>query len=154
MRDDPMSGSRGYWDTTSYDGLNKPTTRLMQAFDLICIEDLNLRGLVKNHALARSLNDAGIDMAVRMLEEKIDKYRKRVVRIERFFPSSKMCSCCGHVVSVLPLQIREWKCAMCGAVHERDRNAANSILAVEQTVTAQGDRLRDAQPMGCESSCR
>ena len=114
--------------------------------------DLNLRGMVKNHALARSLSDAGIGMAVRMLEEKYDKYRKRVVRIDRSFPSPKMCSCCGHVVLVLPLQIREWKCAMCGAVHERDRNVANSILAVGQTVTAQGDRLRDAQPMGCKSS--
>jgi transposase len=108
----------------------------------------------QNHALARSLSDAGIGMAVWMLEEKADKYRKQVVRIERFFPSSKMCSCCGYVVLVLPLQIREWKCAMCDAVHDRNRNAANDILAVEQTVTAQGDRLRDAQPMDCESSCR
>jgi putative transposase len=92
MRDDPMSGSRGYWNTTSYDGLNKPTTRLMQAFYLICIQDLSLRGMVKNHALARSLRGAGIGMAVRMLEEKADKYRKRVVGIERFFLSSKLSS--------------------------------------------------------------
>src|SRR4051812_17964668 len=96
MRDDPMSGSRGYWDTTSYDGLNKPTTRLMQAFELICIADLNLRGIVKNHALARSLSDAGIGMAVRMLEEKADKYRKRVVRIERFFLRLK----CARVADI------------------------------------------------------
>ena len=75
------------------EGLNKLTTRLVQKFDLICMADLNLRGMVKNHALARSLSDAGIGMAVRMLEEKADKYRKRVVRIDRFFPASKMCSC-------------------------------------------------------------
>ena len=136
------------------DRLNKLTTRRVQEFDLICIADLNLHGMIKNHALARSLSDAGIGLAVRMLEEKADKYRKRVVRIDRFFPSSKMYSCCGHTVSVLPLQIREWKCAMCGAVHDRDRNAANNILAIRQTVTAQGDRVRDAQPLGGESSCR
>jgi len=65
----------------------------VQEFDLICIADLNLRGMVKNHAFARSLSDAGIGMAARRPEEKADKYRKRVVRIDRFFPSSKMCSC-------------------------------------------------------------
>ena len=75
------------------EGLNKLITRLVQKFDLICMADLNLRGTVKNHARARSLSEAGIGRAVRMPEEKADKYLNRGVRIDRFFPASKMCSC-------------------------------------------------------------
>lgn len=124
------------------DALNKLTTRLVTEFDVIYIEDLNLRGMVKNHALARSLSDAGIGIAVRMLEEKAERYGKSTVRVDRFFPSSKMCSCCGYVVSALPLQIREWGCPECGAIHDRDLNAALNILAVGQTVAAHGDGVR------------
>lgn len=124
------------------DTLNKLTTRLVTEFDLICIEDLNLRGMVKNHSLARSLSDAGIGIAVQMLEEKAKRYGKKTVRVDRFFPSSKMCSACGHVVSVLPLEIREWTCPVCAAVHDRDINAAKNILAVGQTVAAHGDGVR------------
>lgn len=121
------------------DALNKLTTRLVREFDVIHIEDLHLRGLVKNHALARSLSDAGIGMAMRMLEEKAERYGKQVIRVDRWFPSSKMCSCCGHVATALPLSVREWTCAGCGARHDRDWNAAKNILAVGQTVAAHGD---------------
>jgi putative transposase len=124
------------------DALNKLTTRLVTEFDVIHIEDLNLRGMVKNHSLARSLSDASIGTAVRMLEEKAERYGKQVVRVDRWFPSSKMCSCCGHVVSALPLNIREWSCPSCGSVHDRDLNAAKNILAVGQTVAAHGDGVR------------
>lgn len=134
------------------DMLNKLTMRLVTEFDVICIEDLNLRGMVKNHALARSLSDAGIGIAVKMLEEKAERYGKRVVRVDRFFPSSKMCSCCGHVASALPLSIREWACPNCGSVHDRDRNAAKNILAVGQTVTAHGDGVR-AISASAEGAC-
>ena len=126
------------------DALNKLTARLVREFDVIHIEDLNLRGMVKNHALARSLSDAGIGMAVRMLEEKAGRYGKTVIRVDRFFPSSKMCSECGHVVSALPLQVRAWACPACGTVHDRDLNAALNILAVGQTVAAHGDGVRAA----------
>src|SRR5690606_23079061 len=98
----------------------------------------------KNHALARSLSDAGIGMAVRMLEEKAERYGKMTIRVDRFFPSSKMCSECGHIVSALPLQVREWACPECGAIHDRDLNAARNILAVGQTVAAHGDGVRAA----------
>ncbi len=135
------------------DALNKLTTRLVREFDVIHIEDLNLRGMVKNHALARSLSDAGIGMAVRMLEEKAERYGKRVIRVDRFFPSSKMCSECGHVVSALPLQVREWACPACGTRHDRDLNAALNILAVGQTVAAHGDGVRAASPSGLEAAC-
>lgn len=134
------------------DMLNKLTMRLVTEFDVICIEDLNLRGMVKNHALARSLSDAGIGIAVKMLEEKAERYGKRVVRVDRFFPSSKMCSCCGHVASALPLSIREWTCPNCRSVHDRDRNAANNILAVGQTVAAHGDGVR-AISASAEGAC-
>ena len=126
------------------DTINKLTTRLVAEFDTICIEDLNLRGMVKNHNLARSLSDAGIGMAVRMLKEKAERYGKQVVKIDRWFPSSKMCSCCGHVVSVFSLSVREWTCASCGAKHDRDLNAARNILAVGQTVSVHGDGVRAA----------
>lgn len=134
------------------DGLNKLTTRLVTEFDVICIEDLNLRGMVKNHALARSLSDAGIGMAVRMLEEKAERYGKQTVRVDRFFPSSKMCFGCGHVLSALPLRVREWECPECRAVHDRDLNAALNILAVGQTVAAHGDGVR-AISASAEGAC-
>ncbi|MGX5775457.1 RNA-guided endonuclease InsQ/TnpB family protein [Methylorubrum zatmanii] len=126
------------------DALNKFTTRLVREFDVIHIEDLNLRGMVKNHALARSLSDAGIGMAVRMLKEKAERYGRSVIRVDRWFPSSKTCSECGHVISALPLQIRSWNCLACGSVHDRDLNAAKNILAVGQTVAAHGDGVRAA----------
>lgn len=124
------------------DALNKLTTRLVTEFDVICIEDLNLRGMVKNHSLARSLSDAGIGMAVRMLEEKAERYGKHIQRVDRWFPSSKMCSCCGHVLSVLPLSVRDWTCPKCDAVHDRDDNAALNIEAVGLTASAHGDSVR------------
>lgn len=136
------------------DCLNKLTTRLVTEFDTICIEDLNLRGMVKNHALARSLNDVGIGTACRMLIEKAERYGKTVVRVDRFFPSSKMCSACGHVVATLPLSIREWVCSDCGAVHDRDLNAAKNILAVGHTVAAHGDGVRAISASVEGANCR
>lgn len=136
------------------DALEKLTTRLVTEFDVICIEDLNLRGMVKNHSLARSLSDAGIGMAIRMLEEKAERYGKRTVRVDRWFPSSKMCSACGHVVPVLPLSIREWNCPECGATHDRDLNAALNILAVGQTVLAHGDGVRATSTLVEGACCR
>jgi len=123
---------------TRKDALNKLTTRLVCDFDVICIEDLNLRGMVKNHSLARSLSDASIGTAIRMLEEKADRYGKRTIRVDRFFPSSKLCSCCGHLLPALLLSVREWTCPQCGTVHDRDRNAAVNILAAGQAVAAHG----------------
>jgi putative transposase len=134
------------------DALNKLTTHLVREFDVICIEDLNLRGMVKNHALARSLSDAGIGMAVRMLEEKAERYGKNVIRVDRFFPSSKMCSACGYIVSALPLSIREWACPHCGVIHDRDENAAHNILAAGQAVAAHGADGRPVRALARKGS--
>lgn len=132
------------------DALDKLTTKLITDFDVINIEDLNLNGMAKNHSLAKSVRDASIGVAVRMLKEKADKYGKLVIQVNRWLPSSKMCSECGHIVSKLPLEIREWSCPECGAIHDRDVNAAKNILAVGNTVAAHGFGVRDAMPSGME----
>ena len=124
------------------DTMHKFSTELVKRFDVICVEDLNLRGMVKNHNLARSLSDASIGMAIRMIEEKAERYGKEVVKIDRWYPSSKTCSVCGHVVENLPLSIREWDCEECKTHHDRDENAAINILAVGQTVLAHGGTVR------------
>jgi putative transposase len=124
------------------DYLNKVTTDLVRRFDLIATEDLNVRGMVKNHRLARSISDASFGYFVRMLEYKCEWYGKELVKIDRFFPSSKRCFDCGHIVESLSLSIREWTCPKCGVIHDRDENAAHNILAVGQTVSAQGGRVR------------
>ena len=124
------------------DTLHKLSTDLVTRFDVICVEDLNLRGMVKNHSLARSLHDASIGTAIRMIEEKAERYGKTVVKIDRWFPSSKTCSDCGYIVEKLPLSVREWTCPECGTTHDRDANAAANILAVGQTVSAHGGTVR------------
>ena len=127
------------------DTLHKLSTDLVTRFDVVCVEDLNLRGMVKNHNLARSLHDASIGTAIRMIEEKAERYGKTVVKIDRWFPSSKTCSDCGHIVEKLPLSVREWACPECGTIHDRDANAAANILAVGQAVTAHGGTVRRAR---------
>jgi len=88
------------------------------------------------------LHDASIGTAIRMIEEKAERYGKAVVKIDRWFPSSKTCSDCGYIVEKLPLSLREWVCPECGTTHDRDANAAANILAVGQTVSAHGGTVR------------
>jgi putative transposase len=133
------------------DGLNKLAWKLVSENDSIFVEDLNLRGMVKNHNLARSLNDAAIGAAIRKIEAKAAMHGKTVAKIDRFFPSSKMCSACGAIQEQMPLDVRRWTCD-CGASHDRDVNAAINILAVGQTVTAQGGGVRAARSSEREAS--
>lgn len=132
------------------DTLHKLSTDLVTRFDVICVEDLNLRGMVKNHNLARSLHDASIGTAIRMIEEKAARYGKTVVKIDRWFPSSKTCYDCGYIVEKLPLSVREWTCPECGTTHDRDANAAANILAVGQTVSAHGGTVRRSRATASE----
>lgn len=127
------------------DTLHKLSRDLVNRFDVICVEDLNLRGMVKNHSLARAVSDASIGAAIRMIEEKAERYGKEVVKIDRWFPSSKTCSTCGHIIETLPLSVRSWKCPGCGTNHDRDANAAANILAVGHTVSAHGGTVRRAR---------
>ncbi len=127
------------------DALHKLSRDLVNRFDVICVEDLHLRGMVKNHSLARAVSDASIGTAIRMIEEKAERYGKEVVKIDRWYPSSKTCSTCGHIVETLPLSVRSWKCPECGTHHDRDANAAANILAVGHTVSAHGGTVSRAR---------
>jgi putative transposase len=136
------------------DHMQKVTTDLVHRFDTICIEDLNLRGMVKNHALARSLSDASLGLFGRLLEYKCDWYGKELIKVDRWFPSSKRCSACGYVLEKLPLSVREWDCPKCEAHHDRDENAAHNILAEGYSVTARGGSVRPVRASAREGSIR
>ncbi|WP_124396263.1 RNA-guided endonuclease TnpB family protein [Rhodococcus wratislaviensis] len=123
------------------DYLHKLSTRLVRENQVIAIEDLSVRNMVKNRSLSRAISDAGWSEFRTMLEYKADWYGRRVVAIDRFCPSSKTCPVCGAIASAMPLNVREWTCR-CGAVHDRDVNAARNILAVGLAVAACGDGVR------------
>ena len=108
------------------DFLHKTSIELIKNHDTICIEDLNIKGMVKNHKLAQSITDVSWGEFVRQLEYKAEWYGKYIIRIGRFEPSSKTCSCCGSINKELTLQDREWTC-VCGEVLNRDKNAAINI---------------------------
>jgi putative transposase len=124
------------------DHLHKLTTRLVRENQTIAVESLAVKNMVKNRKLARSISDAGWGELVRQLEYKSQWYGRALVKIDQWFPSSKRCGNCGHVVERLPLSVREWDCPECGAHHDRDVNAAQNILAVGHTVTVCGASVR------------
>lgn len=123
------------------DHLHKFTTRLVRENQVIAIEDLNVRGMLSNHSLARAVSDAAWGEMRSMLEYKADWYGREVVAVDRWFPSSKMCSACGALCDSMPLSVREWTCR-CGAVHDRDVNAAKNIRAEGLSVLACGAGVR------------
>ncbi len=98
--------------------------------------------MLKNHSLAKSISDVGWGEFVRQLEYKAQWYGRRLIEIDKFYPSSKRCSNCGHVLETLSLDIREWVCSECGAHHDRDINAANNVLAAGLAVAACGESVR------------
>ncbi|MEV4073748.1 RNA-guided endonuclease TnpB family protein [Nonomuraea fuscirosea] len=110
------------------DHLHKVTTRLVRENQVIAVEGLAVRNLVKNHSLARAISDASRREMRSMLEYKAAWYGRTLVAVDRWFPSSKLCSACGALQDKMPLHIRAWECA-CGAILDRDVNAAKNVLA-------------------------
>ncbi len=128
------------------DFLHKLTTKLVRENSLIAIEDLAIRNMVKNHKLARSISDAAWGEFFRQLEYKCDWYGKKLVKIDRFFPSSKRCNHCGFVMDKLPLSVRKWDCPSCGTKGiDRDINAGKNILAAGLAVLVCGATVRAEQ---------
>lgn len=124
------------------DFLHKLTTRLVRENQTIAVEDLAVKNMVKNRKLAQGISDASWGELVRQLEYKCDWYGRNFIRIDRWFPSSKRCAECGHIVEKLPLDIREWDCPKCGTHHDRDVNAAKNILAAGLAVKVCGANVR------------
>jgi putative transposase len=133
------------------DFLHKLTTRLVRENQTIAVEDLAVKNMLKNHKLAQHIADAGWGELVRQLDYKAAWYGRRVVKIDRWFPSSKRCGECGHIVEELPLDVREWDCPKCGTHHDRDINASGNILAAGLAVSVCGANVR---PDGHESKGR
>jgi putative transposase len=124
------------------DFLHKLTTRLVRENQTIAVEDLAVKNMVKNRKLSLAISDASWGELVRQLEYKCDWYGRNFVKIDRWFPSSKRCAECGHIVDKLPLNIREWDCPKCKTHHDRDVNAAKNILAAGLAVTVCGANVR------------
>lgn len=111
------------------DFLNKLSTEIIKNHDIICIEDLNTKGMLRNHKLAKSISDVSWSAFVSKLEYKATWYGKTIVKVSRWFPSSQICSDCGHHDGKKSLEIRDWTCPICHANHDRDINASKNILA-------------------------
>ncbi|MFZ2727863.1 MAG: RNA-guided endonuclease TnpB family protein [Methylococcaceae bacterium] len=110
------------------DFIHKETTKLINEYDIIAIEDLNVAGMVKNHKLAKSISDASFAEFYNVLSYKADWYGKEIIKIDRWFASSKTCSCCGWKDNDLTLSDRVFKCEICGLELDRDINASKNIL--------------------------
>jgi putative transposase len=116
------------------DALHQATTRLAKTKSIIVVEKLNVAGLMRNHHLARQIADVGWGEFYRQLSYKTRWYGSRLVVADRFYPSSKICSGCGHVVSSLPLSRRTFICEQCGLAIDRDLNAAKNLARLAERV--------------------
>ncbi|WP_108307563.1 IS200/IS605 family element RNA-guided endonuclease TnpB [Metalysinibacillus jejuensis] len=110
------------------DFLNKLSTEIIKNHDIICIEDLNTKGMLRNHKLAKSISDVSWSSFVTKLQYKADWYGREIIKIDKWFPSSQICSDCGHKDGKKSLKIREWACPICHTHHDRDINASINIL--------------------------
>jgi putative transposase len=124
------------------DFLHRASTRLVRDNDVIVIEDLAVKNMVRNRQLAKAISDCGWGEFRRQLARKCKRAGRDLIVINRWYPSSKTCSACGHLLAELSLSTRHWTCPSCGSRHDRDINAAKNILAAGQAVTACGAGIR------------
>ena len=110
------------------DNLHKVSTELITKYDTIILEDLNIKGMMQNHKLAKHIADASWSNFITLLTYKAEWNDKQIVKIDRFFPSSKTCNCCGYINQNLKLDMREWTCPSCHTKLDRDLNASKNIL--------------------------
>ena len=133
------------------DYLHKLSRKLVDNNQVIVVENLNTKGMVRNHNLAKAISDVGWGTFVNFLSYKLEKEGKVLVEIDRWFPSSKTCSSCLYQVSEMPLDIRMWECPNCGAKHDRDENAAKNIRAegiriLQSSGTGDSAKVGDVRP--------
>jgi putative transposase len=124
------------------DFLHKASTEMVRRFDIVAVEDLNVAGMVRNRRLAKAVARTGWREFRALLDYKARIAGRRVIVVDRRYPSSKTCSTCGHLLAKLSLGTRSWRCPFCGTRHDRDLNAAKNILAAGLAVTACGDGVR------------
>ena len=131
------------------DYIHKITTELVKQYDIIKVEDLNIKGMAKNHKLAEVINECNWGEFVNILQYKCDWNNKQLVKVDRFYPSSQLCCECGYKNTKLKsLNIRQWKCECCGSEHDRDINAAINILNYTSARNAEYSREVVKQPNG------
>lgn len=120
------------------DHLHKISRRIVNENQVICVENLNVKAMVKNHKLARAISDAGWGTLTGFLEYKAARAGKAFIKCDRWYPSSKACSACGSICDKMPLDVRVWTCAHCSTRHDRDINAARNIRAEGLRILAGG----------------
>ena len=121
---------------------HKLSTQIIRENQVVCVESLTVKNMVTNHCLAKAISDVGWSEFVKQLEYKAEWYGRTLVKIDKWYPSSKRCFDCGHILDSLTLDVRSWTCPECGVVHDRDINAAQNILAAGLAVTACGEAVR------------
>jgi len=124
------------------DFLHRASTRLVRDHDVIVVEDLAVKNMVRNRSLAKAISDCGWGTFRQMLEYKAERAGRHLIMVDRWYPSSKTCSACGHLLAELSLSTRTWQCPSCGTRHDRDINAAQNILAAGLAVSACGADVR------------
>ncbi len=120
------------------DFLHKLSQRIVDENQVIAVEDLHVKGMMANHCLAKAIGDASWNMFTSFLKYKAERAGKGYIEVNRFFPSSKICSCCMYAQASMPLNIRSWRCDKCGVLHDRDINAAQNIRLEAQRMIAAG----------------